>query len=61
MHLTMVHVGLHYNLKAGLRTEYMTTATKIEDFMVNTHEQKFAYDKLYIKITDYSKWLNNFG
>ena len=55
MHLTMVHVGLHYNLKAGLRTEYMTTATKIEDFMVNTHEQKFAYDKLYIKITDYSK------
>ena len=40
MHTLMEHAGLHKNPKTGLWTECATTATKLENIMVNPHKEK---------------------
>ena len=45
----MVHAGLHENLKTGLWQECVATATKLENIMVNPHEEKCVHEKFYGK------------
>ena len=47
MRAMMAHAGLHENLKTGLWPECAATATKIENMMVNPHEEQFTHEKLY--------------
>ena len=51
----MTHVGLHENLRTGLWLKCAETATKLENIMVNPHEEECAYKKFCRKIPDYQK------
>ena len=53
----VVHVGLHEILKTGPRNEFAATAAKLENIVVNPHEEKCAHEKFYRKIPDYVKQL----
>ena len=57
----MTHEGHHENFKAGLWSECTETATKIENVMINPHEQKYAHEKFHQKMADYAKYLRTFG
>ena len=45
MRVMIAHKVLHDKLKTGLWTKFVATATKLEDVMVNLHEEKCAYEK----------------
>ena len=52
MRMMMEHAILHKNLKTVLWTKYTETMTKIENIMVNPHEEKCANEKFYGNIID---------
>ena len=52
----MAHTGLHENLKTGIWTECVTTATKLGNIMVNPHEEKCVHEKFYGKIPYYARY-----
>ena len=54
----MAHSGLHENIKTGIWPKYATNVTKLENSMVNLHEEKCAHKKFYVKMPDYAKYLN---
>ena len=56
----MSHAELHENLNTGLCRKCVATATKLENIMVNPHEEKCAYEKFTSKMPDYAKCSNNF-
>ena len=39
----------------------MSTVTKLENIMVNSHKEKCPYKKFHGKIPDYAKYLRTFG
>ena len=41
----MVHEGLHENFNTGIWPECLATVNKLSNFMVNLHEEKYAYEK----------------
>ena len=43
----MAHTGLHENLKAGIWPKCAANTTKLENIMVNPHEEKYANKKIY--------------
>ena len=57
----MAHTGIHENLKTVLWPEFVSTAAKLENIMVNPHKEKYAQKKLYGKMIDYTKHLSNLG
>ena len=57
----MAHMVLHENFNTGLWPECASTTDKLENIMVNPHEEIFAHKKLYGKIIDYPKYLRTFG
>ena len=60
MRAMVTHTGLHENFKTGIWPECAATATKLENIMIKTHEEKYAHEKFYGKISDYTKYLSNF-
>ena len=56
----MANVVLNETLKTGLWPKCAATATKQENIMVDPHEEKYAHEKFYGKIPDYSKYLRTF-
>ena len=61
MRTMMAHTGIHDKLKTGLCPECATNSTKLENIMINPHEEKCAHDKFYNNITDYKKNLKTYG
>ena len=57
----MVQAGLHKNLRTDLCPECTATTTKLENIMVNPHEEKWKHENFYGKIPEYSKSLRTFG
>ena len=55
------NTGLHENLKTVLWPKCVATVTKLENIMVNPHEEKCAHERFYGKIPDYAKYLRTFG
>ena len=48
------------SLNTELWPKWTETATKLENIMVSLHREKYAYEKFYSKMPDYTKYLNNF-
>ena len=61
MHAMMAHIGLHENLKNGIWPKCAATKTKLENIMVNPHEEKIAHKKFYERMPDYEKYLSTLG
>ena len=61
IHAMMAHTGLYEKIKTGLWPECATTVTKLENIIVNQHEEKCAHKKFYEKIPDYEKHLRTLG
>ena len=61
MRAMMEHMVLHENINTGLFTKCAATANKLENIMINSHEEKCAHEKLYVKIPVYAKYLRTFG
>ena len=57
----MAQILLNEKFKTGLCPEFAATVTKLENIMVNPHEENRAYKKFYGKIIDNKKYSNNFG
>ena len=57
----MAHAELYEKLKIGLWTKYVATVTKLENIMVNLHEEKCAYNKFYGQMIDYKKHSKTLG
>ena len=43
MRVMMPHLGLNENLKTGIWTKCVATATKLENIMINQHKEKCAH------------------
>ena len=59
--MVVEHVGIHENLKTGLWPECASTTTKLENIVVNPHEEKCAHENFYGKIPDYTKYSRTLG
>ena len=57
MRTMMTNAEIHENLNTGLWNKCVATATKLENIMVNSHEEKCAYGNFYDNMTDYEKYL----
>ena len=53
--------GPHENLKTDLWTKCASNMNKLENIIVNPHEEKSAYEKLCVKMLNYTKNSNIFG
>ena len=49
MCVIMMYAGIHEKLNTGLWPKYMATSIKLENIMVNPHEDKYAHEKFYRK------------
>ena len=56
MRTMMAHMGLYYNPKTGLWTEFTETANTLENIMLNMYKEKCAFEKFYGKMPDYAKY-----
>ena len=61
MRVMMAQAGKYENLKTGLWPKCAATATKLENIMVNPHEEKCAHEKFYGKIPYYAKYSRTLG
>ena len=52
----MAHGVLNENLNTVLWPKYMETATKLENIMVNPHEETIYYEKLYGKMPEFWRY-----
>ena len=53
------HSGIHKNINTGPWTKCVATATKLENIMVKSHEEKCAHKNFCDNIPDYGKYLNS--
>ena len=51
----MAQTGHHENPNTSLWPKCVVTGTKLENSMVNPHEDKCAYEKVYRKMKDYAR------
>ena len=61
MRTMMAHAILYDNIKTGLWSKCAATATKLQNIMVNSHEETFVHKKFYGKRPDHKKLLRSFG
>ena len=56
IHAMIVHIGLYDNTKTDLSPEWEATTIKLQNIIVNPHEEKSAHEKLYGKMSDDKKY-----